>query len=60
MFGLIAKRHDSHYRQAMRELQPFATETNSLWLSGYYRGVNVLVPFAPKPAYAQQQRRRDY
>ena len=44
MFGLRAKRRDSHYREAMRQLQPFATETNALWLSGYYRGIQALVP----------------
>lgn len=44
MFGFIGKRQKSHYRDAMRQLQPFATETSSLWLSGHYRGVNLLVP----------------
>ena len=44
MFGLRAKRRDSYYREAMRQLQPFATETNALWLTRYYRGIQALVP----------------
>jgi len=44
MFGLRAKRRDTHYREAMRQLQPFANEANALWLSGRYRGIQALVP----------------
>jgi hypothetical protein len=44
MFAFIAKRQKSNYREAMRQLQPFANEASSLWLSGHYRGVNLLVP----------------
>jgi hypothetical protein len=51
MFGIKTRLRNAHYREAMRQLQPFATETTSLWLSGYYRGVQVLVPgLAPKSA----------
>ena len=44
MFAFIARRQKTHYRETMRQLQPFANETSSLWLSGHYRGVNLLVP----------------
>jgi hypothetical protein len=44
MFGLKTKRRDTYYREAMRQLQPFANETNALWLSGHYRGIQALVP----------------
>ena len=44
MFGLRAKRRDTHYREAMRQLQPFANEANALWLSGHYRGIQALIP----------------
>jgi hypothetical protein len=41
----------------MRQLQPFATETSTLWLSGYYRGVQALVPgMSSKPTRARQPR----
>jgi hypothetical protein len=39
MFGLNAKRRTAHYREAMRQLQPFATETNALRLSHIQRRV---------------------
>jgi hypothetical protein len=59
MFGLKAKRRDTQYRQAMRQLQPFATETTSLWLSGYYRGLDFVVPgLASAPQ--RPRPRRDY
>ena len=54
MFGIKARQRNTHYREAMRQLQPFANETSSLWLSGYYRGVQALVPgMAPRPAPAR-------
>jgi|KBSMisStandDraft_5_1062788.scaffolds.fasta_scaffold600088_2 hypothetical protein len=57
MFGLRAKRRNSHYREAMRQLQPFATETNALWLSGYYRGIQALVPgMSATPSRARSTR----
>jgi hypothetical protein len=51
------KQRSSHYREAMRQLQPFANETNTLWLSGYYRGVQALVPGMSKPARVRHQPR---
>ena len=58
MFAFIAKRQKTHYREAMRQLQPFASETSSLWLSGHYRGVNLLVPdFSHTPRQRREERR---
>jgi len=57
MFGIKARQRNAHYREAMRQLQPFATQTSSLWLSGYYRGVQALVPgMTSKPATTRQIR----
>jgi hypothetical protein len=57
MFGTKTRRRNTHYREAMRQLQPFATETSALWLSGYYRGVQALVPgMGLRPAPVRQPR----
>jgi hypothetical protein len=60
MFGFIGKRQKTHYREAMRQLQPFATETSSLWLSGHYRGVNLLVPDFSRTQSPRNGERREH
>jgi hypothetical protein len=58
MFGISARRN-THYRETMRELQPRATEISALRLAGYYRGLSLLLPFAPA-ARGIRSRPRDW